>query len=178
MFADRGFRLGALLMLTLATSALSAQATAQSASGAVAPPSLCRVEDGSAASAPAGGAGGLVAICRGAGIALGPADRYSATVSPVLGSVLVVLTRAGRTRVLLASPAAGGTSIRLDDLTRELARRSGRAPDLGLGSLTVDTSRFATDASIGVSGVASRFDLTVYAAAAAAAAAASGVTGQ
>lgn len=162
----------------LAALVLGASVTAQTAVTPAAPVSAtsaslmpCRVKDLMPNGAPLGGAGQLVAICGTQGAMLGLADRYTATVNPVLGSVLVVLTRAGRTKVLLVSPAAAATAVRTDDLTRELARRGGRAPDSGLGGLTVDTSRFATDASIGVKGAASRLDLTVYATNAAAAAA-------
>ena len=128
----------------------------------VAGAAACRVQDRSPATAPSGGAGQLMAICGEAGVVLGPATTYTAISNVAQGSVLVVMTRAGRTRVLLASPAAGGAAVEVDDLTRTLARLEGRAAEVGLGDAVVDTTRFALDATVGLKGVPSRLDLTSY----------------
>lgn len=124
--------------------------------------SSCRLVDIIPRRAPPGGAGMLVAVCGAGGVPLGFATTYSETTNVALQSILIVTTRLSKTRVWLAFSTTDGKGTRVADLTGELARLGGRAPDLGLGGLAVDKSRFAVDASVGILGVAKRLDLTSY----------------
>ena len=144
-----------ILMLSLALQAVAAVVT---------PTATCSVIDVRPAEAPAGGAGLLVAGCGTHGVPLGAASRYSAVWSPVANGVLVVRVHGAKTQVLLVSATQGGAGVAVNDLTRELVGLTGKSPNLGIGTATVDTTRFAVDGSVGVmaAGAARRLDTKPY----------------
>jgi hypothetical protein len=79
----------------------------------------------------------VFAACGSEGLLLGSVDTYRSSYNAATQS-LAVETVTGRTkRVLLISRGSGG-AMHVDDLTRELAKFSGRYGDAGLESVDVD----------------------------------------
>lgn len=93
----------------------------------------------------------LLAACKGTGIVLGEADRYSSRSNDALGLMLVEIERLGRTRVMLLSYDAADR-VQVENLTGSIAVAADRLPTSGLARLTLDYSRFAEDGSIGLAG--------------------------
>lgn len=92
----------------------------------------------------------VIALCSGAGIVLGDADRFEVFENSRLGVLALAIERLGRTRIMLLARDAEG-NVFAEDISGDLAAAAGRSPSAGLRGVAVDFARFGDDASIGVS---------------------------
>jgi hypothetical protein len=83
-------------------------------------------------------------------VRIGKVDSYRSSYNPATRSLAVVVHERGRIRVLVAQQDVDGT-LQLQDLSRDLAKASGRPFDAGLRAAEVDLGRFAADGSIAAS---------------------------
>jgi hypothetical protein len=134
--------IASLTFLLQAVAAPGGQASAPQ----VGPPVSCRTSEVAPADPALGGAI-LYIGCGGAAVRIGKVDSYRSSYNPGTRSLAVVIREGDRTRVLVAQPEADGT-LQLQDLSRDLARASGRPFDAGLRAVEVDLERFAKDGSI------------------------------
>ncbi|HEX8309064.1 MAG TPA: hypothetical protein VF645_11680 [Allosphingosinicella sp.] len=95
---------------------------------------------------PAGGAI-LYVGCGGTAVRIGRVESYRSSYNPGTRSLAVVIQESGRTRVLVAQQEADGT-LQMQDMSRDLAKASGRPFDAGLRGVEVDLGRFAAEGSI------------------------------
>lgn len=112
-------------------------------------PAFCQAwEVASADQGRARGAGGILYVgCGQAAVRIGKVDSYRSSYNPGLRSLAVVIHERGRIRVLLAQLEAEGT-LQIQDLSRDLAKVSGRPFDAGMRAVEVDLARFASEGSI------------------------------
>lgn len=96
--------------------------------------------------------GQLVAICKGQGLILGPADSFQVFENRGLETTVVDLTKGGERRVLMISFPGG--ELLLEDLTVTLAKSAGRGPMMGMKGITIDLGSFESNGEIGVSDTA------------------------
>jgi hypothetical protein len=97
-----------------------------------------------------GGASGdaiLYVGCGQSAVRIGKADSYRSSYNAASGTLAVTVREAGRTRVLVARPAADGT-VEIQDVSRDLAKLAGQPANVGLRALEVDLGRFAADGTI------------------------------
>ena len=85
--------------------------------------------------------------CGQSAVRIGRVESYRSSYNPGTRSLAVAVSERGRTRVLVARQEADGT-LQIQDLSRDLAKASGRPFDAGLREVEVDLTRFATDGSI------------------------------
>lgn len=85
--------------------------------------------------------------CGQTAVRIGKVDSYRSSYNPGLRSLAVVIHERGRIRVLLAQLEAEGT-LQIQDLSRDLAKVSGRPFDAGMRAVEVDLARFASEGSI------------------------------
>lgn len=114
-----------------------------------APPALCQAfESGSADQGREREGGAILYVgCGQSAVRIGRVDSYRSSYNPGMRSLAVVVHQSGRTRVLVAQQEPDGT-LQIQDLSRDLAKSSGRPFDAGLRGVEVDLGRFATEGSI------------------------------
>lgn len=114
-----------------------------------APMSQCQAFATPAADAAGAEAQGTILYvgCGGTAVRVGRVESYRSSYNPGTRSLAVVVHERGRTRVLVARQEADGT-LQLQDLSRDLAKVSGRPFDAGLRPVEIDLRRFESDGSI------------------------------
>jgi hypothetical protein len=115
------------------------------------PSALCQVVEVKAAEQGRASPGGadLFVGCGRTAVRLGKAESYQSSYNPGTRSLAVVLHDRGRTRVLMAYQEADGT-LQIQDVSRDLAKLSGRPFDAGLRGADVSLAFFAAEGSITV----------------------------
>lgn len=121
----------------------------QASPAQVGPPALCQTSElGPADQRRAPGEGAILYVgCGQTAVRIGKVDSYRSSYNPGTRSLAVVVHERGRTRVLVAQQEADGT-LQIQDLSRDLAKVSGRPFDAGLRAVEVDLERFAAEGSI------------------------------
>jgi hypothetical protein len=94
-----------------------------------------------------GGGAILYVGCGQSAVRIGRVESYRSSYNPGTGALAVVVHERGLTRVLVAQQEADGT-LQMQDMTRDLAKASGRAFDVGLRGVEIDLGRFAAEGSI------------------------------
>ncbi len=85
--------------------------------------------------------------CGASAVRIGRVESYRSSYHPGTGSLAVVIAERGRTRILVAQQEADGT-LQMQDMTRDLAKATGRPFDVGLRGVEIDLGRFAAEGSI------------------------------
>lgn len=85
--------------------------------------------------------------CGQTAVRIGRVESYRSSYHPGTGSLAVVVQEGGRTRLLVAQQEADGT-LQMQDMTRDLAKETGRPFDVGLRGVEIDLGRFAAEGSI------------------------------
>lgn len=114
-----------------------------------APTALCQAfESGPADQGRGRDEGAILYVgCGQSAVRIGRVNSYRSSYNPETRSLAVVVQQSGRTRVLVAQQEADGT-LQMQDMSRDLAKASGRPFDAGLRGVEVDLGRFATEGSI------------------------------
>lgn len=113
------------------------------------PPVSCQASEIAPADPGRGrGEGAILYVgCGQSAVRIGRVESYRSSYNPGTRSLAVVVHERGRTRVLVVQQDADGT-LQIQDMSRDLAKVSGRPFDAGLRGVEVDLGRFATDGSI------------------------------
>lgn len=85
--------------------------------------------------------------CGSSAVRIGRVESYRSSYHPGTASLAVVVQERGRTRILVAQQETDGT-LQMQDMSRDLAKATGRPFDVGLRGVEVDLGRFAAEGSI------------------------------
>ncbi|BBF68397.1 hypothetical protein [Sphingomonas bisphenolicum] len=89
----------------------------------------------------------LIGVCDKSAIVLGTVTSFESAVHVATGSAAVVIKGGASIKVLVVRPLEDGTAF-LENVTGDLARQSGRVPEVGLDGMAVDLSKFASESII------------------------------
>jgi hypothetical protein len=137
--------IGSLLILLQSAAVPAAQASPPQG----APPAAsCQASElGRADQSRASGGAVLYVGCGHSAVRIGKVESYRSSYNVALGTLAVVVRETGRTRVIVARPAADGT-VEIQDVSRDLGKLAGQPFNVELRGLEVDLGQFAADGTI------------------------------
>jgi hypothetical protein len=112
------------------------------------PAVLCQASELGSADQGRASAGAILYVgCGHSAVRIGKVESYRSSYNAALGTLAVMVRETGRTRVIVARPAADGT-VELQDVSRDLAKLAGQPFNVELRALEVDLGQFAADGTI------------------------------